>query len=162
MSKGVFLICAAFTNAPSRSEVRKLYKEAATEETSCRKLIILLSSYNEHNNTVLAGYKACATMMMANHLLNPVNKLSNFKEGKQQLELIIQKDNQNPELRFLRFSIQTNIPSFLNYNESIEADKSFILQSLSRVNDEDLKHFMVSFLKDSDYMTTREKQTLLQ
>jgi hypothetical protein len=67
---------------------------------------------------------------------------------------------ENMELRFLRFSIQTKAPSFLGYNNSIKADKIFLLYSISKINELHLKEMVVTFLKSSKYLTPAEKQKI--
>jgi hypothetical protein len=76
------------------------------------------------------------------------------------LEEAIKKDYFNFELRFLRFTAQTNMPSFLGYNDSIEQDKKFILNSFSQVKDESLEKYVLPALKKSKDLKTKEKEKL--
>lgn len=151
-----------FAAVPSVTEVRNLYQKAAIESKSCTKIITLLDSYTEKNNALLAGYKACATMMMANYVSNPYSKLSNFREGKNLLEKCIKTDSENIELRFLRFSVQSKAPSFLGYNSSIKSDKKYLINSIQSISDADLKERIISFLKNSEHLTPGEKLKLIK
>ena len=99
-------------------------------------------------------------MVMAKHVINPFSKLSYFSKGKQLLEKTIEADAKNVELRFLRFAVQTNLPSFLGYKEHIQKDKAFLIKSIGHINDLELKQQVVAYLKSSDYVTTPEKQNL--
>ena len=150
---------AGFSTLPSLGLVRALHQKSASDEKACKELIELLSPYNEHN-ALLMGYKASATMMMAQYVFNPFTKFSYFKKGKQMLEKAIQVDSKNIELRFLRFSTQTNIPSFLGYDEHIDEDKTFLLNSLSFMTDTSLKEMIIPALVKSKYLTALEKQQL--
>lgn len=67
-----------FATLPSVIEVRNLYQKAAVESKSCTKIIALLRTYDETNNTLMGGYKACAKMMMANYVINPHSKTFEF------------------------------------------------------------------------------------
>lgn len=149
-----------FATLPSVIEVRNLYQKAAVESKSCTKIIALLRTYDETNNTLMGGYKACAKMMMANYVINPYSKLSNFKEGKTLLEKCIKADYKNTELRFLRFSIQTKAPSFLGYNNFINSDKKYLINSLSSITDAALKEIIITFLKLSEHLSLSEKLKL--
>lgn len=120
-----------FAKEPSIEEVRSLYRQAVKEEKECKELIDLLAPYNENNDPLLLGYKAGATMLMAKHALSPFSKLSYFKKGRKLLQKAIDADKENIELRFLRFGIQTNAPSFLGYKDSIEEDKLFLIRSIN-------------------------------
>ena len=148
----------SFAEIPSINLIRNLYQKAPAEEKSCKKLIELLLPYNENNNALLLGYKASGTMMMAKHAFNPLSKLSYFKKGKHMLEIAIAADSKNIELRFLRFAVQTEIPSFLGYHDSIEIDKNFLLQSLPGLNDIVLKGMIISCFKNADYLRNGARQ----
>ncbi len=156
----LFFAAKSYAYTPTAYEVRSLFHHSATKEDSCKKLITILQNYTEQNNALLAGYKACATMMMAKYVFNPITKLSNFFKGKNLLEKSIEADKTNLELRFLRFSIQNNIPSFLGYKSSISQDKFFLMNGISGLKDIPLKRLIVLYLKRSDYLTASEKQKL--
>ena len=155
-----FFGTAIYAEDISLNEVRLLYQKSAREKKTCAKLITFLYSYNETNNPTLAGYKACATMMMAKYSFNPINKLSHFIHGSKLLEKCIGADNTNIELRLLRFTVQNKAPSFLGYKTSLTEDKTFLINSISMIKDIELKIFVISFLKTSEYLTSSEKQNL--
>jgi len=144
----------------SQNEIRLLYQKAATDEKSCLKLISLLEAYDEQNNVLCAGYKASAIIINAKYNLIPYTKFSLFSTGKKMLEKSIQADIQNIELRYLRFTIQTKIPKFLNYSDSIEKDKTYLLKSVTTLKDNMLKQLIISFLLQSNSLTNAEKLSL--
>lgn len=143
-------------------EVRELYRNAADKKEACKKLLYISGKYSSDNNQTITAYNACATMMMANHVFNPLGKLSYFNEGRKLLEKCIKADNENIEIRFLRYAIQTKSPSFLGYNNSIEKDKFFLLKEIKNVKDGQLNHIIISFLKSSEGLTQIEKQNIKQ
>ncbi len=158
----VFLLLKtpALTNELSLNEVRALYKRSVTEVSACKKLIRLLENYDETNNQILAAYRACATMMMAKHTFNPIAKLSYFKRGKLLLERSINATNENIELHFLRFSVQSQSPTFLGYNSALLEDKTLLLKAVYTLKDISLKKIIISFLKTSDHLSKEEKKLL--
>lgn len=135
-------------NDPSVGSVRLKFHNSMSSERICKALITQLGPYNEKNNPLLMGYRAGATMLMAKHSLNPFNKLSYFKKGKTMLEKAIQAENNNVELRFLRYTIQTNVPSFLGYSSELIKDRSFLQQSVAGVRDAELKKIITAYLKE--------------
>ena len=149
-----------FPNLYAQKEVRTLYQQAVWEEASCKKLLSILQPFNENNNALLAGYKACGTMMMARYVFNPVRKFSFFSKGKKLLEKAIEKDKENIELRFLRFTVQTNAPSFLGYRHATNRDKLFLIKSIPSLKDKDLKQMIISFLARYGQLTQIDKQQL--
>lgn len=159
----IFLITLYFqanAQVPTQKEIRILYAKAATDEASCKKIVTVLTPYNETNNPLWAGYKACAIMMLANHVFNPYSKLSNFNDGKKLLEKCISADKGNIELRFLRFAIQNEAPSFLGYNNSITEDKLILLNIIGNIKDSELKKNIISYLKNCEFLTPTEKLKL--
>lgn len=137
----------SFAGTPDLKMIRSMLEKASTEESSCRKLIEILEPYNKENGTLFFGYRACATMMMAQFVFNPFAKISYFKKGRNMLESAIAADPGNIELRLLRFCTQLDIPSFLGYNDNLKEDKQFLLNSLSSVKEDDLKVMIGENLK---------------
>ena len=148
----------AFSSSLDR--IRVLYKHAVSNKDSCDKLIKVLDEYNPENNLLLAGYKGCAKMIMAKYVLNPISKYSYFSEGKTMLEKCIKNDKFNLELRFLRFSIQTNLPGFLGYKDSINADKTFLMESVKSLKDLKLRTIVIKYLKNSSMLSSNDKREL--
>lgn len=124
-----------------------MFDRSSRSEQECESMIKTLDPYNEKNNPLYYGYKAGAVMMMAKHVINPFSKLSYFKKGKNMLENAIKTDRNNLELRFLRYTIQTNVPSFLNYGQNRNQDHEFIVSALSSLQDQDLKQIINNYLK---------------
>lgn len=137
--------------------VRDLYTKAATSKTDAEKFHTFIETIKSPN-ACIKGYHAASFMIQANYHLNPHTKLSYFNKGKEQLDLAIQSEPQNTELRFLRFCIQTNAPSFLGYNEQIEYDKAVIIQAYSFLADVDLKKRIKEFMLQTSYCTSNEKK----
>lgn len=134
-------------NDPTVSSIRLKFHNSTSSEEICKALIKQLEPYSEKNNPLFLGYRAGATMLMAKHSFNPFSKLSYFKKGRTMLEKAIQAESNNVELRFLRYTIQTNVPSFLGYSSQLEKDHSFLRQSVSGVKDAELKKIITAYLK---------------
>jgi hypothetical protein len=128
------------------NEVRKLYYQAALNEDAAVRLKKMLTEVNDNSDAIFVCYKGASQMLDAKYAFNPITKLNRFKKGKTMMEKAINKDPNHLEMRFIRFSIQTNLPSFLGYNNWIESDKKLLLLQTSKTKDEDLK------LKISNYL----------
>ncbi|MBC7616548.1 MAG: hypothetical protein H7202_10835 [Pedobacter sp.] len=136
-------------------EVRNLYEVAANSKSANVKLINLLASV-KIDNALLTGYKGAAIMMEANHVFNPITKFSRFKKGKQLIEYAIKLDLANVELRYIRLTIQTNVPSILGYSSAIEIDKKIIINHLELLKDKDLRKRMISYLLSANVCNSEE------
>lgn len=146
---------------PDIEQVRWLSKKAPLDEAACETFIELLSPYDE-TDPLFYGYKGVATMIKAKHVINPFRRLSFFREGKAILNEAIESDPSNSELRFLRFSAQTQAPGFLGYRENIEEDKKFLILNFSEFEEEDFKKQIHAFLMKSEFITEQEKKRLEQ
>lgn len=152
---------ASFVKPPQIEDVRSLYLQAAHEEKACRELLNMLTPYGPDKAPLLAGYKACSLMLMGKYVFNPLRKLSYFNNGKSLLEKAIKYQPGNTELRFLRFTVQSEAPAFLNYSDSLEADKRFLLKSIPGLNDLVLKKWISGHLLQSTLLSEQEKQMLI-
>lgn len=142
--------------APSKQEIRLLYRKSATNEKACKELIKLLKTYDLKDRPLFLGYEGSAVMMMANHVFNPFSKWSYFKRGKRMLQKAIKSDKKNIELRFLRFTIQKNLPSFLGYDDHIKTDKKFIISNISQLDNSDLKSYLILSLQSMNIGLKKE------
>ncbi|NQX91361.1 MAG: hypothetical protein HRT74_04365 [Flavobacteriales bacterium] len=86
---------------------------------------------NIEEESLKKGYEGAATACLAEYGINPFAKLNLFKDGTAQLEGAIKTDPTNPELRFLRLTIQLESPSFLDYQSEIEQDTALIQSALA-------------------------------
>lgn len=143
----LYFLFAFIVSTPDLQSVRDLYQKAPSSEEQTLKLISLLNVSGI--NATLQGYKGASTMIMAKHVFNPYSKIQYFNNGKVILEKAIQSDKNNIELRYLRYTIQRNAPSILNYNSNIEEDKTFLKQNVTAVTDKYLKDMIESLLNDN-------------
>ncbi|RYE41521.1 MAG: hypothetical protein EOP48_23905 [Sphingobacteriales bacterium] len=145
----------AFAN-PDIPEVRNLYHKAATSKKSWTQLSKLLSPVDNKSSALLVCYKGAADMMEAKYVINPWSKLNSFRAGKKLIEEAVKRDSKNMEIRFLRYSVQTNLPSFLDYNDDIDADKSFLIKNLYKMEDKTLKNSIIQYLSVTKACTEEE------
>jgi len=136
-------------------EIRNLYEKAAANKAANEKLIQLLDAANE-NRPLLTGYKGAAIMMQANHAINPLTKLNRFNTGKKLIEKAIAAANSHMELRYVRLTIQTNLPKFLGYHDDIEKDKKLLIKGLGTVKDIDLRNRIVNYLTSKNICNADE------
>lgn len=136
-------------------EIRNLYEIAAANEGANIKLASLLKDIKT-SDALLSGYKGAAIMIEANHVFNPITKLSRFKKGKQVLENAIKLDPTNIELRYIRLTIQANVPRFLGYSNAISGDKKIIIGALEQLQDRDLRKRIVSYLIEAKICSVEE------
>jgi hypothetical protein len=149
----------AFSQTININELRKEYAKVNADSLSCFKLYKKVSQIKDQDNTI-NGYKGAISAMKASFVKDKKEKLKLFNEGKEMLERSIVTDSSNIELRFLRFTIQTNAPKVLGYNKKIESDKNYIITHFDSVNKSALKNMMQDFLIQSAYLSENEKSKI--
>ena len=148
-----------FIQEPAISEIRDLHEKAVEQEEAAEKLMELVEPYNVEK-PVLMGYRGAGHMLMAKHVGNPFSKMSHFKKGKNILSDAIEEAPENVELRFLRFTVQSEAPSFLGYKDNLEEDKTILLNTIQDVKDDELKKMITGYLLSSQAISNAEKRKL--
>lgn len=127
------------------SSMRTLYQAAPQSEQKALELL-QLADKNISANVVYRGYKGAATILMAKYATYPLAKWNRFNEGKALLESAISTEPMNPELRYLRLTIQTNAPKMLGYDDDIEKDKLFLKTRLDQIPDKELQKIVRAYI----------------
>jgi uncharacterized protein YcsI (UPF0317 family) len=146
----ILILLFYFVNPIQANEwikVRDLYERAAIKEAAQIKLNNLL--LEKPQSALSTGYKGANLMVSAKYAFNPIKKLSRFNKGKDLMEQALKRDPQNLELRYIRFTIQTNLPGFLGYSANVNNDKEFLINKLGTIADVDLKNRIVAYLISS-------------
>jgi hypothetical protein len=107
--------------------LRRHYELAAADKTAGEKFYKLLADYKDRDALVL-GYKAAAEAIRARDA-SMFNKLTYVQDAARTFEEAVGLDPQNPEIRFLRFSVESNLPTFLGLSKHVEEDQEFLLKA---------------------------------
>ena len=140
--------------------IRELYHHASTDKKASSKLSETLLMVDTSSSAVLICYKGVAEMIKAKYAVSPYVKLKYFNRGKDLIEKAERKDTSATEIRFIRFSIQTNVPAFLGYDHSIVTDKNYLLNHFGAIQDIDLKENIYTFLSGSAFLSDDERKKL--
>lgn len=170
MRKLIFLLSLLFCfsnglySSISELEARHSLLAAAKNDIKADEYYEKLKTVDPTKSPVLIGYKAMAEFMICHHSYNPYTKLSYFNKGKNTLEQIIEKNPDNVELRYLRYCIQTNVPSFLGYYSNKNEDKKVLIDFLrnsANEPDQDLVRIIKKYFLETGYCNEQEKQEIL-
>ena len=148
--------------SPDLQYYRQLMERSQKSSQSARTFYEHTRQIQNTGHPTLLGYKAMSELMMCNHVSGPFNKLGYFNRGKKMLELAIEKDGNNAELRFMRFCVQDNVPAILNYSGELDADKEFLIRYLKKAGakDEALHQQIRAYLQNHQLCSSDEKQTI--
>jgi hypothetical protein len=102
---------------------------ASTNNEGIKKFYTQAQTLDE-SQPILKAYKGVATAMYAGVADKVSDKLDYFSKGKALLEAAIVADWYNPEIRFLRFSVQCEVPFFVGYSGELNGDSKIVLNAL--------------------------------
>ncbi len=142
------------------SKVRQLYQIAAVSAQDAGRLKKLLMDIDSNSTDLLYCYKGAVEMVQAKYSINPMVKLESFGRGKTWIERAISRDTANLEMRFIRYSIQRNLPVFLGYRDALVKDRRFLLVHIVGARDEELKNMIVNYLKSTADLSVMELKGL--
>ena len=149
-----------FSKGDDLIKVRESYYLAVEGEENLKAFENILINYSNPDNTIL-GYIGMSFMLKAKYAWLPNYKMEYFNKGKNFLESAISGDPNNVELKFMRFCIQNNTPSFLLYKKNLASDKSYIFKSFSAILDNDLKLRISKYMfEEKVQLTAAEIKTL--
>ena len=145
----LLLIARSPKEYPDEETIRSLFKDAVNEKMKATELVTYIDICKV--TPISLGYRGAAKMLLAKFELNVFKKYELFQEGKNELENAILWDSESVELRFIRFSCQTNAPWFLNYRCSLNRDKEILLHSISQNSGtiESIRNQIISALTQS-------------
>lgn len=141
----LLLLCFQLLTNADLSTLRSLYNEASVDKVKAIKLLAIAEK-NSTISSVFTGYLGAGKIIMAKHAFNPYTKWNLFNEGKDILESAIASDQNSLELKYLRLTIQMNVPSFLGYKNNIIQDKAFIKKNIAEVKDKELQTLIKKYL----------------
>ncbi|MGY2133200.1 hypothetical protein ACW9KT_13295 [Hymenobacter sp. HD11105] len=108
--------------------LRRHYEQAAADKAAGEKFYKLTSGY-EGNEALPLAYKAAAEAIRARDA-SMFNKLTYAQAATRLFEQAVGADATSAEVRFLRFSVESNIPGFLGLSTHVEEDRQFLLDAL--------------------------------
>ncbi len=143
------LLLPAMSQNDLLEEARGKIGEAFLDEKACDALYDKFQQADLRGSNILLGYKGALEMAKSKHA-SLFKKLDYFNAGKAILERAIAQDMDNIELRFLRFQIQYNTPSFLGYKDQLKNDKEFISSNLYKMESVELREKISFFLTKAE------------
>lgn len=142
----LFVLGVAFQAvvAADLGEIRQAYLQAVNLKGIQRLEGLITSS--AINKPVLKAYAHAVVLMSLAHRYHPLEKYLLFKEHTTAMDLLLEEYPEELEIRLLRYSIQTNSPSFLGYKQDRENDLR-ILESALRNLPKDQRKYMNQVIK---------------
>ena len=122
------LLSSRVTSSPYHpANLRRHYEQAAADKLAGEKFYKLLADYKDRDGLVLA-YKGASEAIRARDA-SMFNKLTYVQDAAKTFEQAVTIDPRNPEIRFLRFSVESNLPAFLGLSKHVDEDKELLLSA---------------------------------
>ena len=128
------------------SNFRDYYYGVCLSEVSIHEFDTYLALHENSENIAVKGYQSVIWFLWADYYVNPLKKWKCYSKGVIKLDQLIESYPDHLELRFLRLTIQDNVPKYLGYNKNLLEDENFIHKSLNKIKDKDLKKRITDYL----------------
>ncbi len=112
--------------------VRVNFSKLAKNKELCAELMNELNKVDA-SSPLHTAYIGGLQTIWANHTQNPINKLKTFNLGKNNIEKAYSLAPNEPEIRYIRLSVQLNAPRFLGYYQQIQEDAKFLKTNKIRI-----------------------------
>lgn len=154
----IFSIVSFFITEPNLSQIRETYRSALTNESSVNTLIEITQPHVNQNASSRAFY-ATAKALEARNSSWVSTKIKNAKVAYNQLNTSVLKSPNDGEIRFLRFSFESNTPSLLGMKAHLQEDKAFLIKNIKST--EPLWSVMKAFFSNCSDLSPSEKKSLI-
>lgn len=152
------LLCVSIPSS-ELNEIRKTFKDASENKSNAETFYELVQSKDYNDEVVYNAYDGASEIILSKYLGSNMEKLKYFNRGSEKIDKAVDDDSSNTEIRFIRLVIQMNTPPFLNYDENIEEDKSFLLSHYSDCSSS-VRKMISEYASMSDSFSTDEKSQL--
>ena len=160
------LIVGLFTHAYADNScsnqlnaLRKSFHLSIVDESHISDFLAMTRELNEDNST-LKAYRAAGYVMKAKIDWNPIERIHMLMKYQKTINLAIENDPLNVEVRFMRFAIAYYLPDILGLKIHMEDDRQAMLENLYRFDVENLdptfNHFIIWFLENCGYYSENE------
>lgn len=144
----------------SISNLRDLYPKASAKEEVGRKFYDKMATYKGTNPVVL-GYQAVSEAVMAKFAWSPYQKLRHIRNSGKIFQQALASDPRNPEVRFLRYTVEYSVPRYLKMSENLAQDRDIVVDHLlrypnSKVDPEGFR-LMSAFMMKENHLSASEK-----
>lgn len=159
----VTMMNVAVADIPSPKVIRKQLLLALEKRSLTDSLYNTLTAA-PNKSPLNTCYLGVVQALKAKHAWNPYYKVKYLNDAEKSLQLAVNREPDNMEIRFMRFSIEHNVPGFLGYTKHLVADREEMIKQLDRkyyaTADQDVVVTIIKFLIDSKRCTPHETERL--
>lgn len=158
-SLSIFFGMSVMAQSEDVERLRRNYPLATRDENICKTEIEQIKNVKPTGALDMA-YHGVYHMLWAKYLSAPLSKLNSFKTGKKLMETALKKRYGDPEIHFLRLTIQQHAPGILKYNKNIQEDIAQITKRWDTITSIPLKEQIKEFLVSNKLLNHTELKKL--
>lgn len=159
------LIQKLIVTTPDLPTIRKLLVTALESKKTTDSLYKSLGEIKERS-ALINAYMGTLEALKAKHAWNPYNKFKYLNDCEKTFKGAVATDPHNIEIRFMRFSIEHNVPKFLGYTKNLVADRLEMVKQIDAKYyasaDKALVKTIIKFMLESKRCTPDEQKRLHQ
>ena len=138
----LFTTLNIFAYSTNIEKIRELYSKAYLSELNC-KLFGENLTKEKKSCSLIDAYTGCYFLMQCKFTKKPLQRINYFVAGKTNIEQAIKMNPKSVELRFLRYSVQRQLPRFLFYFSELNNDLQFIRENVNKIQNQQTKKFII-------------------
>jgi hypothetical protein len=158
----LFFLTLTFSGEPDLTKLRLWFQNSVDNSSVAEQFYNELQTINDSKLSPIAlAYKGASICIMAKHTFSPFKKLSYLDEGMPKINNAVKKDINNIEIRYIRYCIESSIPSFLGKSTHIDEDIDKMVTLLISSNRwQSLEKKIYKFLLEDENVSKEQKDIL--
>ncbi|MEQ8241003.1 MAG: hypothetical protein RIA69_17430 [Cyclobacteriaceae bacterium] len=144
-------------------KVRKSFHEAVLDAQRIDEFKILSDTLSDQIPVFLA-YKAVSHALFAQKAWNPIDKLTHILKFQNLINHAVSADPTNLEIRFLRFSVEYYVPSWLYSEKHLIEDKDYFIHNAERISalnfDPFFTRYILVFLQETGLCSEEDSRII--
>lgn len=142
--------------------LRKVFAIASEDVNKAKALHLYFEKKEKISGATELAYKGATIALMAKFSSGLHNKLNYVNKGIEIISLAVKKEPENFEIRYLRFSVERNLPAILNLSKNIENDLELIyLYLIKKTVWTDFESDVAKDLINSNRLSKEKSKTLI-
>ncbi|HEY1062816.1 MAG TPA: hypothetical protein VGE44_14065 [Daejeonella sp.] len=152
----IFLSVHSYAESIGLDEIRniKVAVHRAIESSAVTDSLYLTLKSESNQSPLIVAYIGTLEALKAKHSWNPYNKIKYVSLSQKTMRKAVERDPNNLEIRFMRFTIQHYTPSFLGFSKDLDEDRKAIVRQFKNkkfgLADAPLIRNIAAFMIESD------------
>jgi len=161
----IFMMVITTTKAIDNQliKVRKSFHEAVLDAQRINDFKILSDTLSDQI-PVFQAYKAVSHALTAQISWNPLEKLTHILKFQNLINQAVSTDPTNLEIRFLRFSVEYYVPSWLSLEKHLMEDKDYFILNAERISalnfDPFFTRYILYFLQETGLCSEEDSRII--